>query len=127
MPMLRVDDAWPIVVFAGIEPVSADDIQSFLNGSDEVLKRKEPHAIIVDMSQMSPVNPDMRRKVAAWLAEHQEELKKYRLGSAIVVKSNVIRGIITAIYWLQPPPYPYSICSNRDEALAWSKGIIEKI
>ena len=77
MPMERVDDAWPVVVFAGVEPVSAEDIQAFLDGTLEVLERETPHVIVVDMSQMSPVNPDMRRKVAAWLTEHQEELKKY--------------------------------------------------
>jgi hypothetical protein len=43
------------------------------------------------------------------------------LGSATVTPSALLRGIITALYWLQPPPTPVLTVATRHEGML--KGI----
>ena len=43
-------------------------------------------------------------------------------GSAFVISSTLVRGILTAIYWVAPPVYPCDLFAYFDAACRWSLG-----
>jgi hypothetical protein len=42
-------------------------------------------------------------------------------GAVQVAPGAVVRGAITAIQWVTPPPYPHAAVATWDEALPWVK------
>lgn len=76
-----------------------------------------------DANQMSAAH---RKRVAEWLTLHREELRRYHVALAFVSGSALIRGVLTAIYWLHPPPYPYKMFGALDEAKAWALEMVRE-
>ncbi len=47
-------------------------------------------------------------------------------GAALIVKpSPLYRGMVTAVYWLSPPVYPYRVFSERSEAVEWARASVD--
>ena len=42
-------------------------------------------------------------------------------GSAIVAPNAVIKGALTAVFWMAPPKFPNQAFGSFDDALAWAK------
>jgi hypothetical protein len=61
----------------------------------------------------------MRRAIADWLERIEPQMKRYNLGSANVVASGAVRGMLTAIHWIFPPAVPQHYSPDPLDALAW--------
>lgn len=76
--------------------------------------------VLTDTSQMETwPNAKVR---AAWAAGEQltQTLEaRVSVGNAYVEPSAIGRGVLTAVYWVSPPPYPYKIFSTHAEATTW--------
>jgi hypothetical protein len=46
--------------------------------------------------------------------------KEVSLGIVFVVASAVVRGILTALFWIRRVPVPHTIAPDLDEALSWA-------
>jgi hypothetical protein len=74
--------------------------------------------MITDLSRVEQASPASQRKQAADFMEKNATLqRKATAGGAIVVASALMRGVITAVFWLRPPPMPSVIVPSREEAL----------
>ena len=126
--LLEVDDrAWPFVVSV----IPADPSEKFFTGyvakQMELLQRKERWVHVVDVRPVVKL-PDA--KVRLLIAEHSklmEELSaKYNAGTATIIKSSLVRGILTAIHWLRPPPHPFSNVATPHEAVEFLRSCMLK-
>ena len=58
-------------------------------------------------------------------AEAEQRMQEYDrvlcAGTAFVLTSTVMRGVVTAIYWMAPPVYPYAFFPSRDAATVWAR------
>ncbi len=45
--------------------------------------------------------------------------RDYVYACGLVVPNPVVRGLVTAIYWLKPPVYPYRMFTEQAEAMDW--------
>ena len=95
------------------------DIETFLRKNVELLERNISHATIVDMSEVVEANPNQRKVVATFVRDYREELKRLRTCTAFVVPSPLNRGIVTAIMWLQRPPYDFALLPTLADAQKW--------
>ncbi len=69
-----------------------------------------------------PPNAHWRRVIADVSASGIPPRTRY----ALVSRSPIVRGAITAINWLRPPPYEVMACSTFAEAVRWmeeSRGV----
>ena len=74
---------------------------------------------ITDLSLMEELAPASHRRYAVeWMRRTLHLQRAASLGGANVTPSAVLRGLITAIHWLQPPPTPTSCVATRPEAEA---------
>jgi hypothetical protein len=55
---------------------------------------------------------------------HRELLARWMVAAAIVSPSAMVRGIVTAVNWLSPPPFPQRQFAMRSEAEAWVQGML---
>jgi hypothetical protein len=62
-----------------------------------------------------PPNAHWRRGIAAVSATGFPRRTRY----AMVSRSPLVRGVVTAINWLRPPPYEVMVCSTFAEAVRW--------
>ena len=72
---------------------------------------------ITDLTRMREVAPASQRKYAAeWTRRTLTLQRLASLGGANVTPSAILRGLITAIHWLQPPAMPTTFFATREEA-----------
>lgn len=111
--------AWPVVI-ATIEGTPDDgDLERFIRENWSDLERQEPYVLVLDVRRIGGVNPKLRRRLAEFISANETILRRYRAGVAYVLDSSLTRGVLTAIYWLKPPPYRYDFFKTVDDAKAW--------
>ncbi len=105
-------------------PATVDDdaLADFL----AMLERRQPelerpHAWIADFSALRSANARKRRMFAEFQERTAPIDRAHNAGSALVVPNGLVRGLVTAVHWLQPPVYPTVVVASRAEALRWTQ------
>lgn len=58
-----------------------------------------------------------RKAVGELLNEKRELLARITSGYALVTPSVMVRGFLTAVFWVAPPPYPHHIGNSLTDGL----------
>ena len=53
------------------------------------------------------------------MRDNREVLARQCVGNAFVISNPLVRGVLTAILWLQPLPSDYIVVGTLKEAEAW--------
>lgn len=112
---------WPIAVCRAYGDSTDEDLHAYTGRLGQLLRRREQHVLIVDASDGKSLKGTHRQIVADWNKANAEELHKYRAGLCLVTPSAAIRGTITAVYWLFPPPFPYKAIDSLPAAYVWAE------
>lgn len=78
-------------------------------------------AWVVDLANLGGVSATQRKIFADHLKRFEPHDVAWNQGSAIVAKSSWVRGIVTAVFWLQPPRYPHQTFAARADAIVWAR------
>jgi hypothetical protein len=118
---------WPIVLIEFPEKRVTDaDLHAVLEYVESLLheakRNKEKVFVITDLTAMREITPASQRQFSAeWIKRTASLNRAASVGGATVTPSAILRGIITAVYWLQPSPSPTFPVATRHEAML--KGI----
>ena len=104
---------WPRVVKDEATQQFFDDVQALLS-------RGRPMALVLDATRVGPVSATVRRIAGKRLAQQRAQRHLHLAAEATVIRNVLIRGVLTAIYWLAPPGYPNKVFSDLSEAEAWA-------
>ena len=123
MPLLLDASLSPIFITTSVAGVSDDEWrQHYQDLSRQVLQRSQPYAFVVDATDAEGrPSATQRRLQVEWIRANAQTIKTFCRGGAFVLPSPVVRGIVTAIHWLSPPPYPFAIFAKKTEAIAWCR------
>ena len=81
--------------------------------------------MVTDLSRMKLGAPASQRKTAAEFMARNDGLQRLAsAGGAIVVASAMVRGVITAVFWIRPPPVPPKIVSSREEGYLYGLDLL---
>ncbi|HEX3597591.1 MAG TPA: hypothetical protein VHU80_20925, partial [Polyangiaceae bacterium] len=80
-----------------------------------------PVAWVVDLAGLKMATATQRRIFSAHLTRFEPHDLAYNRGSALVVPNAVVRGLVTAVFWLKQPRFPTECFSTYDEAVAWAR------
>ncbi len=111
---------WPIV-YARLEgEVTEADVASMATAFDRVFARASTFATVADLRHVLGVAGAKERKaIADWLQTIEPQMKAYCVGSSNLMRSSLIRGALTAIYWIFTPPVPQQQPGRPDDATRW--------
>lgn len=120
MPYEPDDSGWPICVDLMSGVATDDDVERYNRRRLERLERRELHVQVIDARNADKMSSPHRRMCAEFNVRHRDSQTEHLAGVAFVTSSVAIKGILTAIYWITPPPYPYKVFGDLDAALAWA-------
>jgi hypothetical protein len=112
---------WPIVVTTlGNGATDADYDVYFAEFRAKVLNRRQKFTSLVDVSGVTEApSAAQRKKIADWQKAEEEVGSRYNVGIAMIFTSRVVRGALTALHWLFPPPTVTVTFGTRLEAYEW--------
>lgn len=90
------------------------------------LRRGEPYVLVFDLTTAGMPTPMQRRRLAEHMASHEGAIRHCVMGLAIVAPHAIVRGMVTALFWLAPPPIPHCMCGSLSEAGAWARQVLPR-
>lgn len=118
------EGAWPIA-YVRYPSNGLDDegLEVFLDRILSYLRRREKFACLVDCRGMTMAHTaNQRRRIAEWLAGPElQQLSPHAIAIAVLFKSALIRGALTAVNWIKPPPAPVKAFGSVADASPWVK------
>jgi hypothetical protein len=114
---------WPILIVEFPEKRFADEdnralldhLEALMN---DALRTSEKLFFITDLSSMREFAPALQRQTTGqWIKRTTPLARATSVGGAQVTPSAVLRGIITAVFWIHPPPTPAVCVATRAEAM----------
>ncbi len=114
------DEAWPkVYVIWPPETLADEEFERAVLRISGYTQKRQPYVIIHDARNGSRPSPKQRRFAAAQQRKDAAASSKWLRGTAIVLSNPLLAGVVTAINWVAPPPYPQKIFSSLPEAEAW--------
>ena len=79
----------------------------------------ERHGILYETPDPGTSTAERRRKLAQILTTHHEKLARVTAGYVLATPSALARGLLTAVFWIAPPPYDHHVVATTYEGFAW--------
>lgn len=125
---LHVDTSrFPIVVMTVSGRVTSSDLEHMMVRYDALLAKGERYFnVVIQEAGADGFDAVQRKLIADWQRAQEARVKKVNVGSAIVLTSAMMRGALTALQWLAPPPTPQRSFSTREEAMEWARASLRE-
>lgn len=102
----------------------AESLQRITRLIEDEKRAQRKIVMIVDMRKAGALSASQRRVASSWMKENLRAWKQVAIGSAFIIDSPIVRGVLTALLWLQPLDMPHDVVSNLDAAMRW---VIERL
>ncbi|MCC6875151.1 MAG: hypothetical protein IT378_12660 [Sandaracinaceae bacterium] len=120
LPTLN-EDRWPIVIVRWPRELSGAEIDAHFAQIGALAQRRERFVVVLDMLESGTPSATQRAHAARELKALYPTLGSYVVGVAHVIASPLTRGLLTAVYWLAPPPFQTAIVATRADAVRWAE------
>ena len=117
------DSRAPLVMVRFVGDMDDAQLDDYLRLLDEKLARRQRLVVIIDALEASPRSDAQRRKQLEWVRANQAALQAYTMGVALVFQSAWVRAAVSLVLGYQSLPFPYTVVSAVDDALAWAADI----
>jgi hypothetical protein len=97
-----------------------EQFESIVLSISTLLERGQRYVIIHDARRAVRPTPKQRAFAAAQQKHDAERTRRLVAGVALAVSSPLTAGVVTAINWITPPPYPLKTFSTMAAAEAWA-------
>ncbi|MBX3246854.1 MAG: hypothetical protein KF901_06715 [Myxococcales bacterium] len=119
MPIVIEDAAFPLVVVTLPKVWTETEWDTYLAQMRRFPARRRAYVTLTDARGAGTPSAAQRRRAAEVMAEDAETSRAYNVANALVFDSAILRGMVTAITWLTPPPVPMQSFATPALALAW--------
>lgn len=109
-----------VVTFSG--EVTDEQFRAYLSALSALMARGGVRALVYDARLAAPAPASQRRMQAEWMKLNDAAVRRSTAGIAFVVPSALVRGALTAIFWLQPLACPHLVTASFEEAFRWARG-----
>jgi hypothetical protein len=122
---------WPFILWDSPPRRVSDrafaDAMTWVGELSEKTPLGEKSFMLTDLSRLEEAAPASQRKYAAdFMNQHRDLIRRASAGAGIVAKSAVVRGGITAVFWIRPPPVETRVVATREEGILYGIGLIER-
>lgn len=99
------------------EKVSDRDIKDLTNILQALVDRKKPFVFLVDTTKVVDFNPiTCGYEIIKWMKANKSLLKKYLLGSSVIMKNRMVTDILNWVFERQKPVSPNLITLSKEDA-----------
>lgn len=110
----------PVYGFRFPERMENADLERYCNWfSGWYSLQTGPIGMICDMSRTLIVSPAQRGLWTNFERRSEADLRRVLRGVAIVLTSRVVRGVVTATYWMNRPVYDWEIVATWTRGREW--------
>jgi hypothetical protein len=122
---------WPLILWDSPAHRVSDrafaDAMTWIGELTETTPAGEKSFMLTDLSRLEEAASASQRKFAAdFMNQHRDLIRRASAGAGIVAKSAVVRGGITAVFWIRPPPVETRVVSTRQEGTLYGIDRLEK-
>lgn len=123
--MFYDDSRFPIVVIKLDEAETLDAILTLLTAYFDAGKRL---CMVVDGTRgMKPtLDAPQRKKAAEFMRTEKARMQQHMYGVCTASRSQIVRGVITAVQWLSPLPIPGHVCGTLAAGIAWAEARVKE-
>ena len=121
------DSQWPL--FVATMPSTALSLVAFeahLQMLREPYRRGQPFVQMIVMGDQPPLPAAHRRAAAEAMKLDSQRYPGLLRAKAIVAKSHLERGVVTAVRWIARPDYPFEYFETEPEAKTWLLRYLER-
>jgi hypothetical protein len=122
--VIRVDESsFPLVVVSLPAEWSDAEWDAYLAQMRRFPTRRERYVTLTDARGAGTPSAAQRKRAAEVMAEDAALSKRFNVANALVFESAILRGMVTAITWLTPPPVPMQTFATPRQACEWLDGL----
>jgi len=118
--MTHLCDEGPVVIVTPPPRLNDEIVSSILRDLERCLMRGSPYVLVFDLSHGGTPNPVQRASMASHMRKNRPRIERSVLAIAVVAPSPLVRGVLTAIFWVEPPPVAHQVFASASEARAWA-------
>ncbi len=104
-----------------IARATVEGLEGHVSVISDRMRRRSRHDpkvyTIQDNGDFPPAGAAERRVLSDWMARDFELIRTGTLGVGFVIPSAMVRGALTAVFWLSKLPAPYRVHGTLNEAL----------
>ena len=119
MPLYIDRTSLPLLRLRYVGKFTDADLGKFLHELEAILALPGRKAAVFDLTEAGTGSPTQRQTQAAWIGKHESVLARDFAAAAIVTDSAIIRGAVTALFWLRPLPFPTHVTATAQLAEEW--------
>jgi hypothetical protein len=117
---IRVDDTYLPVLVLELAEDHGPDVPWMLARFEHNFSLGKRYAMVGDALRVTrPLDAHGRNQLGKWLMANRKNLERYCVGSAVAFPSALVRGAMTALYWITPSPMPMYYPPTFEEAARW--------
>jgi hypothetical protein len=117
---IRIDDTYLPVLVMELDEDHAADVPWMLEQFERNFSLGKRYAMACDALKVTrPLDANGRRDIGKWLLANRKHLERYCVGSGIAFPSALVRGAMTALYWITPSPMPMYYPATFEQAARW--------
>ena len=111
---------WPILITHSIPSMTEEKLTRQLEICGRLyVERQEPYVLVVDARTGRRPDAIERKILNDFRAEHQGHIHRFCRGIAFVFSSELLRGVLTAMYWVRKPSTETKVFTDYETALNW--------
>ena len=120
-------EAFPFVRVVVETGFHDDDFEPMFLVFEALIERAERYALLIDaMGVQRWPGAKARARLGDWQSAHRSQLEQLNVCSAVAVPSALVRGALTAINWVAPPPAPQRACATVLEGVDYCLDGLER-
>jgi hypothetical protein len=116
------NDLMPVYLWTFPSEATDEELDSSLRAREGWALRAHYYvAWVIDLSKITKAPATQRKAFAEHLKRFEPHNVRWNTGSALIVPSAWLRGIVTAVFWVSPPKFPNKLFSDPVEGLRWAQ------
>lgn len=127
MPLSLDQTALPLVRITYVEEYTDAELEGMLGELDALLQQSGDKVALIDLTKAKPGSAKQRQTHAQWIANQEAVISRKFAAAVIVTDSAIIRGTVTAVFWIRPLPIPTHITATAHQAEAWLAPYLARI
>lgn len=126
-PFVVQTDLWPFVVSKLPSRIDEAELERFMAIHDGLLARHELYVTLTDCTGITEIpSATVRKRIGDWNKRIEADIRRFNVATAIVLSNTLVRGALTALHWLAPPPQPTELVARPYDGARYLLTQLEK-